>query len=253
MTELELIIDLHKNSERQGPGSEEETMKAIELMNLANDRNFKIADIGCGSGGQTVTLAKNINGQITAIDLFPEFLDELNNKSENLGLKERIKTLEKSMDDLPFNNAEFDIIWAEGAIYNIGFENGIKKWKNYLKNGGYLAVSEISWITNSRPKEIENFWTQEYSEIDIASNKIKILEDNGYTLVGYFYLTQNSWIENYYKPMEARFETFLERNNNSKLAKKVVKENKAEIELYQKYKDYYSYGFYIAKKIDAVS
>ncbi|MCK5537042.1 MAG: class I SAM-dependent methyltransferase [Bacteroidales bacterium] len=253
MTELELIIDLHKNSERQGPGSEEETMKAIELMNLANDRNFKIADIGCGSGGQTVTLAKNINGQITAIDLFPEFLDELNNKSENLGLKERIKTLEKSMDDLPFNNAEFDIIWAEGAIYNIGFENGIKKWKNYLKNGGYLAVSEISWITNSRPKEIENFWTQEYSEIDIASNKIKILEDNGYTLVGYFYLTQNSWIENYYKPMEARFETFIERNNNSELAKKVVKENKAEIELYQKYKDYYSYGFYIAKKNDAVS
>lgn len=253
MTELELIIDLHKNSERQGPGSEEETMKAIELMNLANDRNFKIADIGCGSGGQTVTLAKNINGQITAIDLFPEFLDELNIKSENLGLKERIKTLEKSMDDLPFNNAEFDIIWAEGAIYNIGFENGIKKWKNYLKNGGYLAVSEISWITNSRPKEIENFWTQEYSEIDIASNKIKILEDNGYTLVGYFYLTQNSWIENYYKPMEARFETFIERNNNSELAKKVVKENKAEIELYQKYKDYYSYGFYIAKKNDAVS
>jgi len=248
MTELELIIDLHKNSERQGPGSEEETLKALELMNLTNDRNLKIADIGCGSGGQTFTLAKNIRGQITAIDLFPEFLDELNNKSKNLGLKEKIKTLEKSMDDLPFNNAEFDIIWSEGAIYNIGFENGIKKWKDYLKNGGYLAVSEISWITNSRPKEIEDFWTQEYSEIDIASNKIKILENNGYTLVGYFYLAQNSWIENYYKPMETRFETFLERNNNSELARKVVKENKAEMELYQKYKDYYSYGFYIAKK-----
>ena len=248
MTELELIIDLHKNSERQGPGSEEETLKALDFMDLPRDRELKITDIGCGSGGQTITLAKNLNGQITAVDLFPEFLDELNEKSQKKGLTEKIIRLEKSMDDLPFNDKEFDIVWSEGAIYNIGFESGIKKWKNYLKVGGYLAVSEITWITNSRPKEIEEFWTQEYPEIDTASNKIKILENNGYTLVGYFYLTQNSWIENYNKPMEARFETFLKRNNNSELARKVVKENKVEIELYQKYKDYYSYGFYIAKK-----
>jgi precorrin-6B methylase 2 len=248
MTELELIIDLHKNSERQGPGSEEETLRAIKFMNLSSDRNLKIADIGCGSGGQTITLSQNLNGEITAVDLFPEFLDELNEKSEKLGFKEKIVTLEKSMDDLPFNSEELDVIWAEGAIYNIGFENGVKKWKDYLKIGGYLAVSEITWITNSRPSEIEDFWTQVYPEIDVASNKIKILENNGYTLVGYFYLTQNSWIDNFYKPMEERFEAFLERNNNSELARKVVKENKYEIELYQKYKDYYNYGFYIARK-----
>ena len=234
MTELELIIDLHKNSERQGPGSEEETLRALEFMNLSSDRNLKIADIGCGSGGQTITLSQNLNGEIIAVDLFSEFLDELNEKSQKLGLKEKIKTLEKSMDDLPFNNEEFDIIWSEGAIYNLGFENGIKKWKDYLKVGGFLAVSEITWITNSRPKEIEEFWTQEYPEIDTASNKIKILENNGYSLVGYFYLTQNSWIENFYKPMEERFDTFIERNNNSELARKVVKENKFEIEQIKK-------------------
>ena len=248
MTELELIIDLHKNSERQGPGSEKETLTAFELMNLPTDQKLKIADIGCGSGGQTITLAQNLNGQIIALDLFPEFLDELNEKSKKLELTEKIETLEKSMEDLSFNTEEFDIIWSEGAIYNIGFENGIRKWKDYLKVGGYLAVSEITWITNFRPKEIEDFWKQEYPEIDTASNKIKLLENNGYSLVGYFCLTQDSWIENYYKPMEARFESFLKRNENSKLARKVVKDNKFEIDLYQKYKDYFSYGFYIARK-----
>jgi SAM-dependent methyltransferase len=248
MTELELLIDLHKNSERQGPGSEKETLKAFDFMNLSNDRELKVADIGCGSGGQAITLAQNLNGEITAVDLFPEFLAELKEKSENLELNGKIKTLEKSMDDLPFNNEELDIIWSEGAIYNIGFENGIKKWKDYLKVGGYLAVSEITWIKNTRPKEIEDFWTQEYPEIDTASNKIKILENNGYSLVGYFYLGQDSWIENYYQPMKARFENFLKRNDNSELARKVVEENKKEIDLYQKYKDFYSYGFYVAKK-----
>ena len=248
MTEIELIVDLHKSSERQGPGSEKDTLKALGFMNLPTDQELKVADIGCGSGGQTISLAKNLNGQITAVDLFPEFLNELNEKSQKLGLTDKIITLEQSMDDLPFKENEFDLIWSEGAIYNIGFENGLIKWKNYLKVGGYLAVSEITWITQSRPKEIEDFWKKEYSEVDIASNKIKQLEKNGYTLIGYFYLSQDSWIENYYKPMEARFETFLKRNNNSELARKVVEDNKAEIDLYQKYKDYYSYGFYIARK-----
>ena len=248
MTELELIIDLHKNSERQGPGSQNETLKALNFMNLPADKKLKVTDLGCGSGGQTITLGQNLNGQITAIDLFPDFLNELNQKSQKLKLTDNIITLEKSMDDLPFKNEELDIIWSEGAIYNVGFENGIKKWKDYLKIGGYLAVSEITWTTNSRPREIEDFWTQHYPEIDLSSNKIKILENNGYTLVGCFYLNQNSWIENYYKPMEERFESFLERNNSTDLAKKIVQEHKVEIDLYNKFKDYYSYGFYVARK-----
>lgn len=248
MTELELIIDLHRKSERQGPGSENDTLRALDLLNLPTDQILKVADIGCGSGGQTISLAKNLNGQITAIDLFPAFLDELNEKSQQLGLTDKIVTLEKSMEHLPFRKNEFDLIWSEGAIYNIGFENGLKKWKDYLKVGGYLAVSEITWITQSRPKEIEEFWKAEYPEIDTASNKIKQLENNGYTLVGYFYLCQDSWIETYYKPMQARFQHFLKRNNNSELSKKVVEDSQAEIDLYQRFKDYYSYGFYIARK-----
>ncbi|WP_375583245.1 class I SAM-dependent methyltransferase [Cyclobacterium xiamenense] len=248
MTELELLIDLHKNSERQGPGSEKDTLKALDLLNLPTDRKLKVVDIGCGSGGQTILLAKKVNGQITAVDVFPEFLKELNEKSQNLGLTDKIVTLEKSMDDLPFAEGEFDLIWSEGAIYNIGFEQGLKKWKDYLKVGGYLAVSEITWITQTRPEEIEEFWKAEYPEVNTASNKIKQLENNGYSLVGYFYLGQDSWIETYYKPMQARFEHFLKRNNYSELARKVVEDNQAEIDLYQKFKDYYSYGFYIARK-----
>ena len=249
MTELELLVDFHKDAERQGPGSSLETTKALNFININKGHKLKIADIGCGSGAQTITLAQNIEGHITAVDLFPEFLDKLNVRSEELGIQERIKTIEKSMEDLPFDNEEFDIVWSEGAIYNMGFEAGIKKWKNYLKPGGYLGVSEITWITNSRPKEVEEYWNMEYPEIDTASNKIKILEENGYSPVGYFVLLQNSWIDNYYKPIEERFSSFLEKHNNSEIARNIVEAEKEEIKLYKKYKDYYSYGFYIARKI----
>jgi cyclopropane fatty-acyl-phospholipid synthase-like methyltransferase len=248
MTELELIVDFHKDAIRQGPGSTDETLKALELTGLDQKEDLKIADIGCGTGSHTIVLAQNTNAQIIGVDLFPEFLDKLDNKAKELGLQDRITTLAKSMEDLTFDREEFDIIWSEGAIYNMGFKTGVNNWKNYLKAGGYLCVSEVTWITDSRPKELEEFWMQEYPEIDRASNKINFLEDNGFTLAGYFYLNQDSWIENYYKPMEKRFSTFLERHNNSEMAKDVIKEYKNEIEHYQTYKDYYSYGFYIARK-----
>lgn len=36
VTELELIIDLHKNADRQGPGSENDTLKALGFLDLPN-------------------------------------------------------------------------------------------------------------------------------------------------------------------------------------------------------------------------
>ncbi len=247
MVDAALILDFHKNSKRQGPGSERDTLRALEFMDLPVDRTLNIADLGCGSGGQTITLAQNLDSQITAVDLFTPFLDELKVKAEKLGLSDKIKTAGGSMDKLSFPDESLDVIWSEGAIYNIGFERGLREWKRYLKVGGYLAVSEITWITNSRPKEIEDFWSREYPAIDLASNKIKILEDCGYVLAGYFYLGASSWIENYYQPMEARFEAFLERNNHSVEAKNLVEEHQREIELHLMYKDFYSYGFYIGQ------
>ena len=248
MTELELLVDFHKDADRQGPGSPATTLKALSFINIKNRKSLKVADIGCGSGAQTITLAQNINGQITAVDLFPDFLEKLNAKIKKQGLQEKIITLEMSMRSLTFRDEEFDIIWSEGAIYNIGFETGIKQWKNYLKPGGYLAVSEITWITDLRPKGIEEHWNNEYPEIDTASNKIRLLEENGYTLVGYFILPEECWLENYYNPMEKRFERFLNKYDNSDVAKKIVDDEIEEIKKYKKFNDYFSYGFYIAKK-----
>ena len=43
---LELIIEFHKDNERQGPGSEEATLKALKLIPYLNEKT-KILDIGC--------------------------------------------------------------------------------------------------------------------------------------------------------------------------------------------------------------
>lgn len=250
MDDYQLLIDLHKNAARQGPGGDAETELALSLAGIDRSAPLKIADIGCGTGASTLLLARHLNAQITAVDFLQEFLDLLEVRADHLGLSEKIKTLCRSMEDLPFAAGEFDVIWSEGAVYNIGFEKGVKDWRRYLKVGGALVVSEITWVTGARPSEIQQYWASEYPEIDVASAKIALLEKNGYSPVGYFILPEACWLDHYYRPMQDGFEDFLDRNGNRPEARAIVAAEKREIELYKRYKAYYSYGVYIARKFE---
>jgi len=248
-TELELLVDLHKNQKRQGPGSTSMTKMALDLIREQGNEPLKIADIGCGTGAQTIILAKYTDAKISAVDIFPEFLSKLDQNAKELGFSKRITTIKGSMENLEFQPEEFDIIWSEGAIYIMGFETGVREWNKFLKPGGFLAVSELSWITNSRPKTLEQYWEKEYPQIDTVSNKIKIMEQNNYTPVAHFVLPPNCWNEQYYWPIQDTFGDFLSQHEHSALSQSIIEAERKEIEIYDKYKQYYSYGFYIVKKM----
>lgn len=247
--QLQLLVDLHRSNFRQGPGGEVETKKALELAGLDRSRFLKIADIGCGTGASTILLAKELDAEITAVDFLPEFLDELRSRAHAEGVADRINTLDCSMDALPFPDEEFDVIWSEGAIYNMGFESGVSAWKRFLKPGGKLVVSEITWLSANRPPALQSHWEREYPEVDVASAKMRILEQNGYSPEAYFFLPKYCWLENYYRPIQSGFDAFLERHGECDQAREIIECEKEEISLYEKYSDYYSYGVYIAKKI----
>lgn len=249
MAELELLVDLFKGAKRQGPGSDAETEKAIDLAGIDRNMPLTIADIGCGTGASTLTLARLLNARIVAVDLLQGFLDVLAARARKEGAEGKIIPLCASMDQLPLKDEGFDVIWSEGAIYSIGFREGVAAWKRYLKPGGLLVVSEITWLTNLRPAELENHWNNEYPAIDTASAKIKLLEENGYVPVGYFVLPDYCWLENYYDPIRNNFDAFLSRHGGRGAAHAIVEAERREIGLYDKYKSYYGYGVYIARKL----
>jgi len=247
--DYQLLVDLHKRAKRQGPGGDAETRKAIDLAMLDPSAPLKIVDIGCGTGSSAMLLARTLNVQITAVDFLPDFVEVLKTNAEREDLTKKIDPLVCSMDNLQFDNEEYDVIWSEGAIYNMGFENGINDWKRFLKPGGLLVVSEITWTTNDRPYEIQKHWEAEYPEISTASSKISILENSGYSPIAYFVLPERCWLDNYYWPLQNSFAEFLARNANNENAQAIVEAEKKEIALYEKFKKYYSYGVYIARKL----
>ena len=248
MDDLRLLIDLHRDGDRQGPGGDAETRLAIALSGLQGARALRVADIGCGSGASTLVLAQALDAAITAVDLFPEFLERLAARVRRAGLADQITPHAGSMDALPFAEDSLDAIWSEGAIYLMGFEAGISAWRRFLKPGGVLAVSELTWLTAARPAELQAHWAAEYPEVGRASAKIATLERCGYTPIGYFILPPHCWLDNYYRPLQRRFASFLDAHGQSDAATAVVAAEEREIALYETYADYVSYGYYVARR-----
>jgi len=251
LDDLSLLASLHLDGDRQGPGGDAQTRRAIELSGLSHNPSLKVADIGCGTGASTLVLAKALGAQITAIDFLPSFLERLQARAAVLGLSELIRTELATMESLSFPDASLDAIWSEGAIYNIGFERGVKAWRRFLKPAGILAVSELTWLTDARPEALEAHWMTQYPEVATASAKLAILEKNGYTPLGYFVLPEHCWLQAYYRPLQQRFATFLRTHGSTEAAKAIVAEEELEIALYERYRAFVSYGYYIAQKTDA--
>lgn len=246
--DFNLICEYFALVDRQGPGSPDTTRKALSFINNLTDAS-RIADLGCGTGGQTMILAQHAPGEITGLDLFPDFISIFNRNAEALALQNRVKGVVGSMDDLPFEKESLDLIWSEGAIYNIGFERGLNEWRQYLKAGGYIAASEASWFTDERPAEIHDFWMANYPEIDTIPNKVAQMQKAGYIPVSTFIIPENYWTEYFYAPCSKAQEIFLKKYPGHKTAEELIAGQRHEEKLYHKYKAFYGYVFYIGKKI----
>ncbi|MEM9379256.1 MAG: class I SAM-dependent methyltransferase [Planctomycetota bacterium] len=247
MDDLALLVDLHRDGARQGPGGDAETRLAIALSGLGDRADLWIADVGSGTGASTLVLADALDGRVTAVDLVPEFLVTLEEAAARHGLADRITTLRASMDALPFDPGSLDAIWSEGAVYSMGFAAGVEAWRAFLRAGGVLAVSELTWLTADRPTELQDHWDAEYPEVATASDKIAAMEQLGSTVAGYFPLPESCWLDGYYGPLRERFPRFLERHRDSDAARAIVAAEEAEIRLYERYRGYVGYGYYVAR------
>lgn len=245
---IDVLLETHAGLQRQGPGSPDMTIKALSFLDNL-DYISKAADLGCGTGGQTMVLAQNIAGDIIGVDQFPEFIDVFNGKAEKLNLQKRVTGIVGSMENLSFQKEEFDLIWSEGAIDSIGFERGLTHWNSFLKKNGYVVVTCPSWLTDEHPAEIEKFWTDAGSTLDTIGYNIGVMQQSGYSLVAAFTLPEKCWTENYFSPREKAEKAFLQKHPGNKTAEAYAESSKQEMELYSKYKKHYGYVFYIGKKI----
>lgn len=242
----QIFFEIHRDNPREGPGSFESTRRAYSALRGLPDKP-RILDVGCGPGKQTLDLARISSAEIYAIDNHEIYINKLKQIIREKNLDNRIFPIVADMASLDFDEGYFDVIWAEGSIYIIGFKRGLELWKPLLKSRGYLAATEVSWLKNDPPAEVRQFWESGYPAMKTIEENLAIIHEAGYGLIEHFTLPESAWWD-YYFPIEKKIERMKTKYQDDPAALEVLEAEAQEIELYRKYSEYYGYVFYVMQK-----
>ena len=255
--DFSLICEYFSLTDRQGPGGREETLRAWAFLRDLPDLP-RVADVGCGCGSSALLLAGECGAQVTAVDLFPHFLERMEERAAQLGIATGDKVvgqgcpgivaLEADMAALPFADGQFDVVWSEGAVYNLGYARALELWKPFVKQGGYVAVTDVVWLHPERDAEVEKFWQEAYSEVSGVGEKFAAMEAQGYEPVASFVLPRHCWEENFYYPQRKAQQDFLAAHPDNAFAAELVKNQRHEASLYERFGNTYGYAFFIGRK-----
>jgi ubiquinone/menaquinone biosynthesis C-methylase UbiE len=186
-----------------------------------------ILDVGCGSGISTQELAKLSGGKVIGIDIDQAALDRFARRIKKAGLGDQIQVMNCSMFDMDFPDKSFDILWAEGSIYAIGFERGLQEWKQLLKPGGCMVV---------------------HDEQGSIKKKLEQILDCGYQLLGYFTLSKATWWTEYFAPLEKLVNETRSKDPYNQSVLEEIRQAQAELDMYRKYPERNSSVCFVMKR-----
>jgi ubiquinone/menaquinone biosynthesis C-methylase UbiE len=242
-----IFWEIHSGLPREAPGDNGSTRKAFSMATQLPAKP-RILDVGCGPGMQTIELAKMSGGPITAVDTRQSFLDELRRRAEEAGLGQRITPVKASMVAMPFESGSFDLIWSEGAIYVMGFREGLANWRKFLSPNGYIAVTELCWLKSDIPQEARTYWA-DYPGMTTIESTGGIIADCGFKQIGNFVLPDSAWWSDYYDPLEQRLRMLRAKYADAPHAIAQIEEAQREVNLHRKYPDLYGYVFFVTQKL----
>ncbi len=243
----QVMADLYGPLPRQGPGSAVCTRQAFSLLGSLPDRPL-LLDVGCGTGAQTMVLARLTNGHIVALDVFDWALDRVAARVLQAGLQHRVHTTKQSMDAMDFQQMTFDVVWSEGALYIMGFENALRSCRGLLKPGGYLAASELCWFGDDPPDEVQVFFETGYPDMRTVAENERLITAADLELLGHFSLPDRTWWDEYYTPMSRLLPSLRQKYADSPDAIALFDENEAEMQMHRKYARWYGYEFFVCRR-----
>ncbi len=243
---IRALIQLHRGLERQGPGDKDYSSYIIsQLPDLPS--NPRIADIGCGAGAGTLILADKFRTRVRAVDFSREFLDELEERAKQRGLELLVETIECDMGSLDWKPETIDLLWSEGAAYNLTFKGALKAWRPVMAANGIAVISEMSYFTSEVPESVRIYWQNAYPAIGTELENTNHANSSGFEILGIHRLPSKAWWDNYYGPLRKNIEGF--KNSDDDIMESVIRETEEEMKYFEEYGEFYGYSFYIMKAV----
>ena len=230
--------------EQLGPGGNAHTLHV--LRRLPKGRFPVVVDAGCGTGRQTMALAKELGTPVHAVDSHRPFLDELTRRAAQAGIAHLVRTHCMDMKDIPDVFQHVDLLWSEGAAYNIGFANALTTWARAINLGGFAVVSELAWLRERIPDAARAFFRSGYPGMRHVTQNIAAAENAGYKLLDTYTLPRQAWVEGYYDILEPRAKALVDHADSS--VRDFARETVKEIEIFEASGNSYGYVFYLLQR-----
>ena len=144
---------------------------------------------------------------------------------------------------------EFDLIWSESAIYNIGRANAFAGWFPLLNPDGWLVFSDIVWQCepSARSDKASAFWVEEYPDITTAADIVGELTAAGFEPLYPVTSNKKAW-SNYYDPLRERLRALATRRDNTQALSDLMAELRREIEIYDCTGDEVALYYFLARR-----
>ncbi|HNQ24905.1 MAG TPA: class I SAM-dependent methyltransferase [Phycisphaerae bacterium] len=232
---------------RQGPGNRASAARALALCH-ALPPTPSILDLGCGVGGQTLILAELTSSIITAIDNHAPFIARLRSTVAARGLEQRIRPLVADMAAPGLPPGGFDLIWSEGALYQLGIEPALLVCRDLLRPCGHLAFTDAVWRKANPPEEVRAGFESDYPTMGFVNDVLAIVARSGFELLGHFALPDEAWWDDFYTPMQRRLDELRRKYSGDAETLALLGRIAREPELHRLYGDYYAYEFFVLRR-----
>ena len=240
----EALFRLFETLPRQGPGSDACTCEALRRLPPLPAAP-RVLDLGCGAGASTLVLAATLRTRVIAVDMHQPFLDQLRATAQTRGLAPLIEPRCADMRAPGVPPGSVDLLWCEGALYLLGFEQGLRLWRPLLAPGGHLAVTECSWLCAEPPAEAAAFFAAGYPGMAGIAANLERARSAGFDPLDHFTLPPAAWWDEFYAPLQERMAQLAPDADPALAA--VIDDTRREIDLYRRHGDSYGYVFYLLR------
>ena len=244
----EVFFEVFEHLPRQGPGDRDSAVRALRLCHDLPP-SPAIVDLGCGVGGQTLQLAELLpSGSIVAIDAHAPSIERLRTTIGERGLRHRVSAVVGDMARPELPEGSFDLVWSEGALYNIGLRNALRVCWDLLRPGGYLAFTDAVWRKDDPPPEVTASFDLDYPAMGWLVDDLAAIRDGGFEVVGHFTLPDEAWWDEFYTPMEARIAALRGKYASDGETLGILDQLAGEPEMHRRHSAYFAYEFFVARR-----
>src|SRR6201997_2934233 len=124
-------------------GQRPATVRLAELVGFTGTE--RVLDVGSGLGGPSRYLAWHYGCRISGVDLTAEFVRVAEMLTRLTRLVDKVDYRQGNALDLPFEDASFDVVWAQNAAMNIAERDRLyHEMRRVLRRRGRLAINDVT-------------------------------------------------------------------------------------------------------------